>query len=240
MKKKILKKINYFLLIVLIIFNLSGCAKNNKRYNFYSLGKINAFLNDALTIEKTQIIKDKTITIMTLYNNSDYYINNISLRIKTIDECICFPEKLSMRPQTKTKIYFESFDSNDINWNKVQFLIADKNLDFNSNHQYFTLEPLPNIVYATDLTISVKPMKNLGYFKVKIQNNKNEILTINSSYITIINNDGDKDHVYSKGDMLTLSSNEEIEIIQNTYWDKFLPITYPIFMGCDQNEEYDL
>lgn len=170
----------------MILMCCAGCGKettNHNRYDFTNAETVNNFLKDSLTIKKHESFSKPYSYLLTIYNNSDYYINNISLKcIYDGDESYArdLPQTIAIRPNCEAKIILPVRNSKKIDWDLVYFTLGKDNSK--PINEMITLEENPLIVYSTDLSVSAK-FSALLHMDVTFENNTTKAITLNGKYL---------------------------------------------------------
>lgn len=178
--KKIISIILIFILVVLLIINIP--KKSFKNYNFNTENEINTFLKEAITIKHP----DPLFNNITISNNSKYYINggNFLIVDKNRQTIAKTAKNIYLRPFTQARVKI------DIEIGAADKLFSSKFLEVNDYTQKlsdwtdnFTLEPLNNIIYASDISIHYhkRDYRNkIFYFTIKNKLDRSFSINLNS------------------------------------------------------------
>lgn len=182
-------------LIILLSFTLFGCSekieKNHNRYDFTSNEVVNSFLKDNLIVKKHESISEPYAYLITIYNNSDYYINNIPIQCfydKEQSHGWNLPQTIAIRPYSEVQLILPVQNSKAIDWEHVYFMLQDD--CSKPANVCVTLEENPSIIYSTDLNVSAK-YTSLYTMDITLKNKTNNPITLNGKYLFFYDQKGE-------------------------------------------------
>lgn len=166
----------FFLCLVIAIITLSGCQSNNGNnansqpdYDLTNIDSINEFLNQNLEVTKVKKLTSSVLEleyVVTIKNNSNYYLNSLPLILKYGDEdtSLELPYNVSMRPNSDVSLVYrgDAFLSSDgslkLEKDMFSLVYSDRDYENDVNNQsinyVITKEAESNVIYATDIKLS--------------------------------------------------------------------------------------
>lgn len=217
---KIRRKLICLILMVLFLF---GCTRNNeqnhKRYNFENVDEVNQFLMENIVVTKIQKIRKSKTYLLTILNNSDYYINNVNLDVYFDNAGYYIFQNVALRPGNKTQLLVQQVKKKPRNKKEIYFKINQDDNDLNNLKNLFTLESSKDIIYANDIEVSNNvPTAYSQTFNIIINNKTDTKLSIWNYDIILYDNIGNLDfpgdsYDYSDSDdyCITVGSQNSIE-----------------------------
>lgn len=201
MNHKINILISKICLIIIILLSLTGCHKkvveNHERNTFSNIDNVNQFIKDNVIVLKNERVGHTKTYILTLLNNSDYYINNINLYANFINNdttTIDTFQNISLRPHDQTQLLVQDVEKIPTSNDEIYFQINQEYSDVSNIVNLFTLEPRNDIIYANDIELSVNVANPYSQaFHIIIDNNTDNELSVQNYDVILYSNDGNLD-----------------------------------------------